>query len=125
MRVAAGIYSLFLLFVLASNSPAQTNWRNEWEKLVKAAKEEGRLTIYGVTVFEDVFKYLGREIKRGSRYDAIVLDPPSFGRGAQGDCQRHRHLARAARRLGPGQDHGPTAAIACGPPPTRDARIRY
>jgi hypothetical protein len=56
VKVAAVLCSFVLLFVLASNSPAQTNWKSDWEKLVKAAREEGRLTIYGTTIFEDVFK---------------------------------------------------------------------
>jgi 23S rRNA (cytosine1962-C5)-methyltransferase len=36
-------------------------------------------------IVDDVQKFLTREIKRGSRYDAIILDPPSFGRGAKGE----------------------------------------
>ena len=32
-------------------------------------------------ITDDVQKFLKREIRRGRRYDAIVLDPPSFGRG--------------------------------------------
>ncbi|MES2121795.1 MAG: class I SAM-dependent methyltransferase [Chlamydiota bacterium] len=32
-------------------------------------------------IVEDVLKFLKREIKRGTRYDGIILDPPSFGRG--------------------------------------------
>lgn len=36
-------------------------------------------------IVEDVIKFLKREIKRGSRYDGIILDPPSFGRGNQGE----------------------------------------
>lgn len=36
-------------------------------------------------IVEDVKKFLSRELKRGSRYDAIILDPPSFGRGAKGE----------------------------------------
>lgn len=36
-------------------------------------------------IVEDVTKFLGRELKRGHRYDAIILDPPSFGRGAKGE----------------------------------------
>lgn len=36
-------------------------------------------------VLEDTMKYVGREIKRGSRYEAILLDPPSFGRGPHGE----------------------------------------
>ncbi len=32
-------------------------------------------------IVDDAVKYVQREIRRGVRYDAIVLDPPSFGRG--------------------------------------------
>lgn len=35
-------------------------------------------------IVEDAIKYLKREAKRGSFYDGVILDPPSFGRGAQG-----------------------------------------
>lgn len=36
-------------------------------------------------IVDDVIKFLRREIRRGVRYDGIILDPPSFGRGAQGE----------------------------------------
>lgn len=36
-------------------------------------------------IVEDVMKFLTREIKRGTRYDGIILDPPSFGRGSKGE----------------------------------------
>ena len=36
-------------------------------------------------IIEDVAKFLQREVKRGVRYDGIILDPPSFGRGRQGE----------------------------------------
>jgi len=32
-------------------------------------------------IIEDVLVFLKREIKRGRRYDAIIMDPPSFGHG--------------------------------------------
>lgn len=32
-------------------------------------------------LIDDVNKFLGREIRRDSRYDVVILDPPSFGRG--------------------------------------------
>ena len=32
-------------------------------------------------ILDDAVKYVNREIRRGSRYEAILLDPPSFGRG--------------------------------------------
>lgn len=36
-------------------------------------------------ILDDAIKFLKREVKRGSKYDVIVLDPPSFGRGAKGE----------------------------------------
>ena len=36
-------------------------------------------------IIDDVNKFLQRELKRGSRYDAIILDPPTFGRGSKGE----------------------------------------
>lgn len=32
-------------------------------------------------IIEDVLLFMKREIKRGVKYDAIIMDPPSFGRG--------------------------------------------
>ncbi len=36
-------------------------------------------------ITDDAMKFLGREIKRGSKYDGIILDPPSYGRGTNGE----------------------------------------
>jgi len=36
-------------------------------------------------IVDDATKFLKREIKRGVRYDGIILDPPSYGRGSQGE----------------------------------------
>jgi 23S rRNA (cytosine1962-C5)-methyltransferase len=33
---------------------------------------------------DDAFKFVRREVRRGSQYEGIVLDPPKFGRGPQG-----------------------------------------
>lgn len=35
-------------------------------------------------IVDDVIKFLKREVKRGSSYDGVILDPPTFGRGSQG-----------------------------------------
>ncbi len=37
-------------------------------------------------IVDDVHAFLRREIKRGRQYDGIILDPPSFGRGAKGEA---------------------------------------
>ena len=34
---------------------------------------------------DDVVKFVKREIRRGNKYDIILMDPPSFGRGASGE----------------------------------------
>jgi 23S rRNA (cytosine1962-C5)-methyltransferase len=39
-------------------------------------------------IVDDARKFLKREVKRGRRYDAIVLDPPTFGRGAKGEVYK-------------------------------------
>jgi len=39
-------------------------------------------------IAEDCHKFLHRELKRGRRYDAIVLDPPTFGRGQAGELYK-------------------------------------
>ena len=36
-------------------------------------------------IVDDVIKFVEREIRRGNKYDAIIMDPPSFGRGANGE----------------------------------------
>ena len=36
-------------------------------------------------IVDDVVKFVKREIRRGNKYDAIILDPPSYGRGKNGE----------------------------------------
>lgn len=36
------------------------------------------------SIAEDAVRFVEREARRGARYDAVVLDPPSFGRGPAG-----------------------------------------
>jgi len=36
-------------------------------------------------IIDDVIKFVQREIRRGNTYDAIVMDPPSYGRGKNGE----------------------------------------
>ncbi|HOZ54375.1 MAG TPA: class I SAM-dependent methyltransferase [Bacilli bacterium] len=52
----------------------------EWAKEnVKSSKLEETKVRY---IEEDVIKFVEREIRRGNKYDAIIMDPPSFGRGS-------------------------------------------
>lgn len=36
-------------------------------------------------IVEDAMKFVQREVRRGNRYDGIILDPPAYGRGANGE----------------------------------------
>lgn len=36
-------------------------------------------------ILDDCVKFVEREIRRGNTYDAIIMDPPSFGRGPKGE----------------------------------------
>ena len=43
---------------------------------------------------DDAAKFTAREVRRGRRYDGIMLDPPKFGRGPEGEVWRlEEHLA--------------------------------
>ena len=37
---------------------------------------------------DDATKFIAREVRRGRRYDGILLDPPKFGRGPEGEVWR-------------------------------------
>jgi 23S rRNA (cytosine1962-C5)-methyltransferase len=44
-------------------------------------------------LIEDAARFAAREVRRGKRYDAIILDPPKFGRGPEGEVWRlEEHL---------------------------------
>ncbi len=36
-------------------------------------------------IVEDALKFVQREVRRGNAYDGIILDPPAYGRGANGE----------------------------------------
>jgi 23S rRNA (cytosine1962-C5)-methyltransferase len=45
-------------------------------------------------IVDDASKFTAREVRRGRRYDGILLDPPKFGRGPEGELWRlEEHLA--------------------------------
>ncbi len=39
-------------------------------------------------IVDDAAKFTAREVRRGRRYDGIILDPPKFGRGPEGEVWR-------------------------------------
>ncbi|SDW60614.1 class I SAM-dependent methyltransferase [Paenibacillus sp. CF384] len=57
--------------------------------MVQWAKENAELSGLSTApvryITDDVFKFVQREQRRGSKYDAIIMDPPSYGRGPNGE----------------------------------------
>ena len=56
-----------------------TNWAKENAKA--SGVDEGDVR----WIVDDCMKFVQREIKRGNRYDIVILDPPSYGRGPRGE----------------------------------------
>lgn len=49
---------------------------------------------------EDVTTFLRRDVRRGTQYDLVVLDPPSFGRGGRRDWRLTRDLPEVLKFVG-------------------------
>ncbi len=59
------------------------------KEITRRAKENLELSGLGERpvrfITDDVIKFVKREIRRGRKYEAIIMDPPSFGRGPNGE----------------------------------------
>ena len=57
--------------------------------MVQTAKENARLSGLADApiryIVDDCKKFIEREIRRGNKYDGIIMDPPSYGRGPTGE----------------------------------------
>jgi 23S rRNA (cytosine1962-C5)-methyltransferase len=81
------------------------------KKSVEQGKENGRLSGFDGRsirwIVDDASKFSAREVRRGRRYDGILLDPPKFGRGPTGEVWRIEEnlaplLADCRKLLDPG-----------------------
>ena len=61
------------------SSKGMTQWAKENVKSSGLEKSQVRYIV------DDVVKFVNREIRRGNKYDAIIMDPPSYGRGTKGE----------------------------------------
>lgn len=61
------------------SSKGMTNWAKE--NVISSGLEKKPVRY----IVDDVIKFVNREIRRGNKYDAIIMDPPSYGRGAKGE----------------------------------------
>ena len=61
------------------SSKGMTTWAKE--NVISSGLEKKPVRF----IVDDVVKFVNREIRRGNKYDAIIMDPPSYGRGAKGE----------------------------------------
>jgi len=79
-----GVASLFALRAGAEvthidASKQSLDWLKENQKLSGLENFPMRI------ILDDSIKFLEREIKRGNKYDCVIIDPPKFGRGPKGE----------------------------------------
>ncbi len=79
-----GVASLFAL-----RAGAEVTHLDASKQSLASAKENQKLSDLEEMpmriIEDDVIKFLEREVKRGNKYDAIIMDPPKFGRGPKGE----------------------------------------
>jgi 23S rRNA (cytosine1962-C5)-methyltransferase len=91
--------------LVAASAGAQVTHVDASKKAVASARENAALTGLPETsvrwLTDDALKFMRREVRRGSKYHGILLDPPKYGRGPDGeiwtlerDLPELMHLAR-------------------------------
>jgi 23S rRNA (cytosine1962-C5)-methyltransferase len=94
--------------LIAAAAGAQVTHVDASKKAVATARDNAALTGLSETsvrwLTDDALKFMRREVRRGSKYDGILLDPPKYGRGPDGevwslerDLPELMHLARLSR----------------------------
>ena len=91
--------------LIAAEAGAHVTHVDASKKAVASARENAALTGLPESAVrwltDDALKFMRREVRRGSKYDGILLDPPKYGRGPDGeiwtlerDLPELMHLAR-------------------------------
>ncbi|MDR3496464.1 MAG: class I SAM-dependent methyltransferase [Ancalomicrobiaceae bacterium] len=86
-----------LASLIAADAGAQVTHVDASKKAIAWARENQALSGMAALpirwICEDAMKFVAREVRRGNSYDAIVLDPPKYGRGTNGEVwQLFEHL---------------------------------
>lgn len=79
----SGVHSL-----IAASKGAQVTHVDASKKAITWAKENQSLNKADWPIrwiVDDAMKFIQREVRRGNKYDGILLDPPKFGRGPDGE----------------------------------------
>jgi 23S rRNA (cytosine1962-C5)-methyltransferase len=98
--------------LLAAKAGAEVTHVDASRKAVAWAKQNQTLSKLGEApirwILDDARKFVAREVRRANRYQLILIDPPKFGRGPNGEeWDVFRHLAPllrdCAQLLAPGR----------------------
>lgn len=75
-----------LASVICAKAGAEVTHVDASKGMVERAKENATLNSISTIryIVDDCQKFIEREIRRGKTYDAIIMDPPSYGRGTNG-----------------------------------------
>ncbi|OYU14231.1 MAG: SAM-dependent methyltransferase [Alphaproteobacteria bacterium PA4] len=75
--------------LIAAEAGAQVTHVDASKKAVASARENAALSGLADApvrwLVDDALKFMRREVRRGSKYDGILLDPPKYGRGPDGE----------------------------------------
>ena len=75
--------------LIAAEAGAQVTHVDASKKAVAAARDNAALSGIADTsvrwLTDDALKFMRREVRRGSKYQGILLDPPKYGRGPEGE----------------------------------------
>ena len=75
--------------IAAAKAGAQVVHVDASKGMVAMAKENAAISGLGEApiryIVDDCKKFIEREIRRGNKYDGIIMDPPSYGRGPGGE----------------------------------------
>lgn len=74
-------------------SKGMVNWAKENAQLSGLREKPIRWLV------DDCVKFVEREIRRGNTYDAIIMDPPSYGRGPKGEIWKIEDMIHPLIRL--------------------------
>lgn len=78
-----------LASLVAARAGAEVTHVDASKKAVQWARENQQVARLGDRpirwIVEDAVKFAEREVRRGSRYDIVLLDPPAYGRGPKGE----------------------------------------
>jgi 23S rRNA (cytosine1962-C5)-methyltransferase len=85
--------------IAAAAAGAEVTHVDAARRTVERASQNARASGLGAArirwIVDDAVKFCAREARRGNRYDAVILDPPTYGHGAKGEAWRiERDLPR-------------------------------